>query len=113
VAQRAATADAAGVGGAVRRCPECSTGILTGFAIGLGLIVRLITPGPAVFFLGYRRFQQVYASRTGTLMSEASPAKLRREARAQTSAGPQVAELTPGPRLAGSFEDVPVRPKGV
>jgi hypothetical protein len=47
----------------VCRRGECSTGILTGFAIGLGIFVMLIALGPAVFFLCYRRYKQVYSPR--------------------------------------------------
>lgn len=45
----------------VRRRGECSTGLLTGFGIGMGIFVMLVALGPAVFFLCYRRYRQVYA----------------------------------------------------
>src|SRR5262249_59114383 len=47
----------------VRRRGECSTGMATGFAIGLGIVVMLISLGPAVFFLCYRRYKQGYSGR--------------------------------------------------
>jgi hypothetical protein len=47
----------------IRRRGECSTGLLTGFGIGLGIFVMLVALGPAVFFLCYRRYRQVYARR--------------------------------------------------
>jgi len=44
----------------VRRRAECCAGIGTGIGIGVGLTVMLIALGPAVFFLFYRRYKQVY-----------------------------------------------------
>ena len=45
----------------VRRRTECCAGLSTGLGIGVGLVVMLIALGPAVFFLFYRRYRQVYS----------------------------------------------------
>jgi hypothetical protein len=47
----------------VRRRTECCAGLSTGFGIGVGILVMLIALGPAIFFLFYRRYKQVYAPR--------------------------------------------------
>jgi hypothetical protein len=43
----------------VRRRDECCAGILTGFGICLGVAVMLVSFGPSVLFLFYRRWNQI------------------------------------------------------
>jgi hypothetical protein len=50
----------------VRRRAECCAGFGTGLGIGVGILVMLVALGPAVFFLFYRRYKQVYARRSDT-----------------------------------------------
>jgi len=47
----------------VRRRQECCAGQATGFGIGVGVVVMFLALGPAVFFLFFRRYKQVYAKR--------------------------------------------------
>lgn len=47
----------------VRKRDECCAGMMTALGIGIGLIVMLIAMGPAVYYLFYHRYQQVYAHR--------------------------------------------------
>jgi hypothetical protein len=49
----------------VRRRAECCAGVATGFGIGVGVVVMLLVIGPAVVFLYYRRYRQVYAPPAG------------------------------------------------
>jgi hypothetical protein len=48
----------------VRRRAECCAGFGTGMGIGVGILVMLVALGPAVLFLFYRRYKQVYARRS-------------------------------------------------
>jgi len=50
----------------VRRRAECCAGFGTGLGIGVGILVMLVALGPAVFFLFYRRYKEVYARRSET-----------------------------------------------
>jgi hypothetical protein len=45
----------------VRQRGYCCAGFGTGLGIGIGLLVMMVALGPAVVFLFYRRYQQVYA----------------------------------------------------
>lgn len=47
----------------VRQRGYCCAGFGTGLGIGIGLLVMLVALGPAVVFLFYRRYRQVYAPR--------------------------------------------------
>ncbi|HVK08051.1 MAG TPA: hypothetical protein VM597_04650, partial [Gemmataceae bacterium] len=44
----------------VRRRAQCCAGLATGFGIGVGVVMMLLVIGPAVVFLYYRRYRQVY-----------------------------------------------------
>ena len=43
----------------VRRRDECCAGLLTGTGICLGVVITLVSFGPSVLLLYYRRFKQI------------------------------------------------------
>jgi len=43
-----------------RQRPECCAGLPSGIAIGTGAAIAIVALGPAIFFLYYRRWKQVY-----------------------------------------------------
>jgi hypothetical protein len=47
----------------VRRREECCAGLETGLAICLGALTAVVALGPGVFFLHYRRWNEVYRER--------------------------------------------------
>jgi hypothetical protein len=45
----------------VRKRTECCAGMMTGFAICVGVLTALVAIGPGIFFLFYRRWKDKYA----------------------------------------------------